>query len=73
MLIANARPKMALFLSMSKDLGTRPIELTWLKVKDINLKNGTVTLTSAKHCNGRTLKLKTKTLDMLKQHIQNTT
>ena len=27
-LIANARPKMALFLSMSKDLGMRPIELT---------------------------------------------
>jgi integrase len=69
MLIANARPKMALFLSMSKDLGTRPIELTWLKVKDINLKNGIVTITSAKHCNGRTLKLKNKTLDMLKQHI----
>jgi len=69
MLIANARPKMALFLLMSKDLGTRPIELTWLKVKDINLKNGIVTITSAKHCNGRTLKLKNKTLDMLKQHI----
>jgi len=70
MLIANAQPKMALFLSMSKDLGTRPIELTWLTVKDINLKNGNVTLTSAKHCNGRTLKLKNKTLDMLKAHIQ---
>ncbi|GEM_PF-6457920 len=70
MLIANARPKMALFLSMSKDLGTKPIELTWLKIKDIDLKNGIVTLTSAKHCNGRTLKLKNRTLDMLKKHIQ---
>jgi integrase len=70
MLIANARPKMALFLSMSKDLGTRPIELTWIKIKDIDLKNGIVTLTSAKHCNGRTLKLKNRTLDMLKQYIQ---
>jgi len=69
MLIANATPRMALFLSMSKDLGTRPIELTWLKVKDINLKNGVVTITSAKHCNGRTLKLKSTTLDMLKQYI----
>ena len=69
MLIANATPRMALFLSMSKDLGTRPIELTWLKVKDINLKNGIVTITSAKHCNGRTLKLKSTTLDMLKQYI----
>jgi len=70
MLIANARPKMALFLSMSKDLGTRPIELTWLKLKDIDLKNGIVSITSAKHCNGRTLKLKNRTLEMLKQHIQ---
>ncbi len=69
MLIANAPPRMALFLSMSKDLGTRPIELTWLKVKDIDLENGIVTITSAKHCNGRTLKLKSTTLDMLKQHI----
>jgi integrase len=70
MLIANARPKMTLFLSMSKDLGTRPIELTWLKLKDIDLENGIVSITSAKHCNGRTLKLKNRTLDMLKQHIQ---
>jgi integrase len=69
LLIANARPKMALFLSMSKDLGTRPVELTWLKTKDIDLNNGAVSLTSAKHCNGRTLKLKKRTLEMLKQHI----
>ena len=69
MLISNARPRMALFLSMSKDLGTRPIELTWLHVKDINLDNGTVNITSAKHCVGRALKLKTNTLEMLKQYI----
>ena len=31
---------MALKLSMSKDLGTRPIELTWLIVRDIDLING---------------------------------
>jgi hypothetical protein len=30
------------FLSMSKDLGSRPVELTWLKVADINLQNGTI-------------------------------
>jgi len=54
---------------MSKELGTRPIELTWLKIKDINLQNGTVNIKSAKHCNARILKLKTRTLDMLKQYI----
>jgi len=69
MLIANASPRISLFLSMSKDLGTRPIELTWLQIKDINLKTGFVSITSAKYCNGRTLKLKTKTLGMLKQFI----
>jgi integrase len=69
MLIANARPRMALFLSMSKDLGTRPIELTWLQVKHINLDNGAVNITSAKHCVGRTLKMKQTTLEMLKKYI----
>jgi integrase len=67
MLIANASTRIALFLSMSKDLGTRPIELTWLQLKDVDLKTGIVTITSAKHCNGRTLKLTNKTLAMLKQ------
>ena len=69
MLISNARTRMALFLSMSRDLGTRPIELTWLQIKDIDLRNGIVNITSAKHCNPRALKLKSKTLDMLKQYI----
>jgi integrase len=69
LLIANARPKLSLFLSMSKDLGTRPVELTWLKVKDINLKNGVVNITSAKHCVGRTLRLKPRTLNMLTAYI----
>ena len=69
MLISNARTRMALFLSMSRDLGTRPIELTWLQIRDIDLQNGIVNITSAKHCIARTLKLKAKTLDMLKQYI----
>ena len=43
MLISHATTRMALILSISKELGTRPIELTWLKLKDINPQNGTVT------------------------------
>jgi integrase/recombinase XerD len=54
---------------MMKDLGTRPIELTWLKVKDIDLEKGIVTITSAKHCVGRTLKLKAQTLVMLNAYV----
>lgn len=69
MIIANASRKFALMLSMMRDLGTRPIELTWLKVKDTDLENGVVTITSAKHCVGRTLKVKPNTLAMLKTYI----
>lgn len=69
MIIASASRKFALILSMMKDLGTRPIELTWLKVRDIDLENGAVTIISAMHCVGRTLKLKSQTLAMLKTYI----
>ncbi len=69
MLISNASTRMALFLSMSKDLGTRPIELTWLKVTDINLQNGVTHIIGAKHTVGRVGKLKSNTLEMLKQYI----
>jgi len=69
LLIANARPHISLFLAMSRDLGTRPIELTWLQTKDIDLENGVVSITGAKHTIGRTLRLKPKTLEMLKQFI----
>ena len=69
MIISKASPRMALFLAMSKDLGTRPIELTWLKVRDINLENGIVNITGAKHTIGRNGKLKTNTLEMLRAYI----
>jgi len=69
MIIARSSKKFALILSMMKDLGTRPIELTWLKVKDIDLEKGIVTITSAKHCVGRTLKLKAQTLVMLNAYV----
>jgi len=39
MIVASASRKFALILSMMKDLGTRPIELTWLKVRDIDLES----------------------------------
>lgn len=69
MLIANASRKYALILSMMRDLATRPVELTWLRVRDVDLENGVVTITSAKHCVGRSLRLKPSTLAMLKTYI----
>jgi len=68
-LINHARIEMRLKLSISKDLGQRPIELTWLKIQDIDLATGMVSLTGAKHTVGRDGKLKIKTLELLKIFI----
>ncbi len=57
-------------LKMSRDLGERPIELTWLKVQDIDLTNGKVDLTGAKHTIGREGKLKQDSLELLKRYIE---
>ncbi|NLD65482.1 MAG: hypothetical protein GX648_02800 [Crenarchaeota archaeon] len=48
-------------LKMSRDLGSRPIELTWLKVQDIDLTTGKTDLTGAKHTIGREGKLNQRT------------
>jgi len=68
-IIADASPRLSLALSIIRDLGLRPIELTWLKLRDIDLDSGVVTITSAKHCIGRTLKIKPQTLAMLKTYV----
>ncbi len=57
-------------LKMSRDLGERPIELTWLKVQDIDLVTGRTDLTGAKHTIGREGKLKQDTLELLKRYIK---
>jgi len=69
MLIANAGRKYALILSLMKDLGCRPIELTWLRVRDFDLNNGFVTIKTAKYGKGRILKISSSTLAMLKAYI----
>ena len=55
MLIAGAK-KLSLVLCLMKDSGCRPIELTWLKVRDFDLNNNLVTINTAKHGKGRMLK-----------------
>ncbi len=62
--------EMATKLSISKDLGQRPIELTWLTIKDIDLTTGLVSITGAKHTIGREGKLRVKSLELLKIFIQ---
>jgi integrase len=69
-MINHFRLEMALKLSMLKDLGARPQELVWLRVKDIDLTSGIVSITGAKHTIGRDGKLKAKSLSLLKIYIQ---
>jgi site-specific recombinase XerD len=57
-------------LKMCRDLGERPIELTWLKVQDIDLATGKTDITGAKHTIGREGKLKQDTLELLKRYIK---
>ena len=61
---------MPLKLSLLKDLGTRPQELLWLTVKDIDLNTRLVSITGAKHTVGRDGKLKAKSLALLKIYIE---
>ena len=69
MFIAKAGNKYALILSLMKELGCRPIEITWLRVKDFDLENKLVTIKTAKHGKGRILKFSSNTLAMLKTYI----
>jgi integrase len=68
-IISHARPVTKLKLLMEKDLGTRPIELYWLKIGDIDLSTGIVNITGAKHTVGREGKLRPNTLEFLKAYI----
>jgi integrase len=69
-IIKHVRFEMKLKLAMSKDLGERPIELMWLKVQDIDLTTGLISITGAKHTVGREGKLRTDTISLLKIYIQ---
>jgi integrase len=68
-LINHARPVLAMKLSISKDLGQRPVELTWLTLKDIDLTTGLVQIRGAKHTKGREGQLKAKSVDLIKLQI----
>jgi hypothetical protein len=68
-IIEHVRFEMKLKLSIAKDLGNRPIEKTWLKVQDIDLSTGLVSITGAKHTIGREGKLKPSTLALLKEYV----
>jgi len=73
------RAKYALCFSILRDTGMRtvrlfersmiPVELTWLRIKDIDLETGLLYPGTAKLGAGRVLKLRLSTLAMLKHYI----
>ena len=68
-LVSDAGKKYSLILNVLKDTGMRPIEIERTKLKWLDLNRGTINVETAKHGNGRTLKLKDHTLAMLKEYI----
>lgn len=59
----------ALAFSIIRDTGIRPIELHKLTLKHIDLEKGILYPSSAKMGEGRSLKVKSKTLAMLKRYV----
>ncbi|MDH5389828.1 MAG: site-specific integrase, partial [Candidatus Bathyarchaeota archaeon] len=68
-IIVRARGKYVLVFSILRDTGMRPIELERTKVRDIDLDTGVITVRTAKGGLGRSLKVKTQTLAMLKEYL----
>ena len=68
-IIGHAEVKGALFFSIIKDVGMRPIEVAGLKMKDVDLESGEVYPRTAKGGSARTLKIKGSTLAMLKRYV----
>jgi len=69
MLIANSSRKMTVKLTLSKETGLRPVELCYLKVKDIDLTHKTVYPTTAKNGAPRALEISNSLTQMLRNYI----
>jgi integrase len=69
MLIANAGNLLSTKLQLSMETGLRPVELTRLKVKDLDLEHRTVNPTTAKRGNPRTIPMSQALTQRLQEHI----
>ena len=68
-IISHSKLKYACAYAIMRDIGLRPVELGYLRIKDIDLETGEVYPLTAKHGSGRVLKVKSNTLAMLKRYI----
>jgi integrase len=71
MLIANSGKLLGIKLQLSMETGLRPVELTRLKVKDLDLDHKTVNPTTAKKGNPRTVPFSETLRLKLAEHIAN--
>jgi integrase len=69
MFIANAGKQLSRKLQLSMETGLRPVELTRLKVKDLDLDHKTVNPTTAKNGNARTIPMSANLTAKLQEHI----
>ena len=69
MLIARAGQLLSTKLQLSMETGLRPVELTRLKVKDLDLEHRTVNPTTAKRGNPRTVPMSQALTQRLQEHI----
>jgi len=69
MLIANAGSLLSMKLTLSMETGLRPVELTRLKVKDLDLEHRTANPTTAKKGNARTIPMSQSLTQKLQEHI----
>jgi integrase len=68
-IIAAFTRKYVTIFSILRDTGLRPVELHRLRLKNINLENGTMAPKTAKNGAARILKLPNPTLAMLKEYL----
>jgi integrase len=69
MLIAHAGRILSIKLQASKEWGVRPVELFKLKVKDIDLEQHRVYVTTAKHGANRTIPITNNLTERLREYI----
>jgi integrase len=68
-IIANSPLRLRTAISISKDIGLRPVELMRVTLKNLDLQNGAIYPETAKHGSPRVLKLTSKTLNLLNQYL----
>jgi len=69
MIIAESGKTLATKLTLSKETGLRPVEVSDLKVKDVDVERKLVYPTTAKHGAPRTLKISNNLASLIQAHI----